>query len=46
LRWEGKGFELRALQIDLRAREVVGRSKKLLDAGQIDSTCGLSWNTL
>jgi WD40 repeat protein len=46
LRWEGKGFELRALQVDLDSREVVGRSKKLLDAGEIDSTCGLSWNTL
>jgi TolB protein len=46
LRWEGKGFELRALQVDLDEVKVVGRSKKLLDADQIDSTCGLSWNTL
>lgn len=46
LRKVGSGFELRAIQLDLDVREVVGRSRKLTDAENIDSTCGLSWNTI
>jgi TolB protein len=46
LRRSGTGFELRALQLDLDRREVIGRSRKLTDAEKIDSTCGLSWNSI
>lgn len=46
LRWEGSGFEMKAIRLNLDAREVEGRSRTLVEADQIDSTCGLSWNTL
>jgi dipeptidyl aminopeptidase/acylaminoacyl peptidase len=46
LRMVGSKFELRALQLDLGARAVVGKSRKLTDAEDIDSSCGLSWSTL
>lgn len=46
LRKVDSGFELRAIQLDLDAREIVGRSRKLTDGGAIDSTCGLSWNSI
>src|SRR5690606_19364705 len=46
LRWEGSGFEMKAIRIDFDAREVDGRSRTLVEADGIDSTCGLSWNTL
>lgn len=46
LRWEGSGFEMKAIRINFDEREVDGRSRTLVGADEIDSTCGLSWNTL
>lgn len=43
---DGSGFKLKAIRVDLDEREVVGRSQTLVDTDSIDSTCGLSWNTL
>lgn len=43
---DGSRFRLKAIRVDLRNQEVVGRSRTLADEDGIDSTCGLSWNTL
>lgn len=46
LRWEGSGFELKALQIDPTLGRRVGKAKRLIDADAIDATSGLSWAAL
>lgn len=43
---DGSGFTLKAIQVDLDEREVVGRSRTLVETDEIDSTCALSWNRL
>lgn len=43
---DGSQFRLKAIQVDVRSGEIVGRSRTLVDEDGIDSTCGLSWNDL
>lgn len=43
---DGSGFRLKAIRVDLDNREIDGSSQTLVDTDSIDSTCGLSWNTL
>lgn len=43
---DGSHFRLKAIQVDVRNRQVVGRSRTLVEDDGIDSTCGLSWNDL
>jgi Tol biopolymer transport system component len=43
---EGAGFALKAIRVDVNGRNVVGEPRTLAGADRIDSTSGLSWNTL
>lgn len=46
LRWEGSGFELKALPIDSATGERIGEAKRLVDADSISATSRLSWVNL
>ncbi len=46
LRWEGSGFEIRALRIDPDTGVRVGNAKTLAGPEHIDSTSGISWGRL